>query len=687
MAPSPFRSTAVVCSIVTASLGFGLLTPTVATAAAPTPASASSSAPTRADDALIPSLPVDPKIPAAQVVSIQDTTVGSRAVMGFAGSDWVYLLDGDTVVSAWPGGAGVFTLRALDKYSDRILDIVRVHVAADGKKTRTERTPLPRTLHVDGLEETNQFVPGTQEFAGTAAAGATITATDADDTVLFTTKASDARSAAGSWNAEADFDAKRRTITFTQTLPDGQSTVINAVRFTPQTGDTPNAPEVGPADRRLDGDFTVWGEADANATKVEVRDAHGTLITETPVVEERFVTVVPQKYLGTTVEVVAIAADGSESKPSSAELQPLPVDEDVAMPALKEVIVHPNGKIQLIGEREKSPGVQVLDGDRVVASFQRDQNGWSFTIGPEYTGQQLDLVNLDFDGQRYAATSERLALPRLLAVDGLAEENTYVPGEREFRGLAEAGATVVAKDKDGTELFRAQAKQTRSGVAEWTAKADLSSRNGYDVTFTQTTADGRVSVMKNISFTPQSEEVQPLEPVTVHTETITPGVVNKFAGTATPNASIRVLNAWGTQIVPGTITADAEGTWSFERVVSKGATTFDFAIEQTSDGRSETSRLFRLQAAPSVREVSVTTTSVSAGTVNTFRGTATPNASIRVLNAWGTQIVPGTITADAEGTWTFERVVSKGATKFDFAIEQTVAGVADTSRVFSIHAS
>ena len=84
--------------------------------------------------------------------------------------------------------------------------------------------------------------------------------------------------------------------------------------------------------------------------------------------------------------------------------------------------------------------------------------------------------------------------------------------------------------------------------------------------------------------------------MTVTTKTVTAGVSNHIAGTATPGATFRVLNPSGTQIVPGTHRVTADGTWSFDRVVSKGATKLDIVIEQTVNGTPKKSGTFSLAA-------------------------------------------------------------------------------------------
>ncbi|PZE34664.1 hypothetical protein DEJ21_12675 [Curtobacterium sp. MCSS17_006] len=171
-------------------------------------------------------------------------------------------------------------------------------------------------------------------------------------------------------------------------------------------------------------------------------------------------------------------------------------------------------------------------------------------------------------------------------------------------------------------------------------------------------------------------------------ETVTPGVVNRIAGTGEPGASYRVLNASGTQIVPGTLKVDGEGNWSFERVVTSGATKFEFVIEQTKGEQGpERSELFSLATNDGFAPIELTTRAVDPGSANTFEGTGPAGATLTVLNASGTQIVPDTVTVSPEGDWSFERVVSRGATKFDFKLAVSVSGSEYTTSLFTVYAN
>ncbi|WP_412169108.1 hypothetical protein ACLUS2_015730 [Curtobacterium flaccumfaciens pv. flaccumfaciens] len=682
MASTSFRSAAVVCGVLTASLGFGLLTPAVATAATTTPAAASSSDSTAQEaNPDFYSIPVDPSLEAPRFSIDWSTPWSSRIVGGTAGGDDVWLVSGNQVYDR--STSGVFFLVVQDRHKDEPLEAIRVHTAADGTQTRGERTPIPRTIKIDGLQQQNTFTPGTTHFAGSATAGATIVAKDTTSgTTLFTTEVSGARNGTGTWSADADLADADHVITLTQTTTDGRTNELRDVRFSPAASDAPTAPTLQTTERRLDGSFVLTGKYDDSVDSVVVQDAAGATIADATLTETGYVARIPQERIGSTVYVVAKTADGTPSSRTAAPLAQLPTDASVPKPTLRSVYVHTDGRVQVVGEPDGAPGLWILDGDRVIDGFSRSDL-WSYVIRAQETGKQLEIANLGFDGQGFSSLSERVALPRLLQVDGITDDNTYKPGARAFEGTAEAGATITATDQRGRELFKTPVTGARSGVGTWKASAALTSTAGYELTFTQTTTDGRTSVMRNIAF---EAEAQTIAPLTVTTKTVTAGVSNHIAGTATPGATFRVLNPSGTQIVPGTHQVAADGSWSFDRVVSKGAAKLDIVIEQTVNGTPKKSGTFSL-AASAERNVTVTTKTVTAGVSNHIAGTATPGATFRVLNPSGTQIVPGTHQVTADGTWSFDRVVSKGATKLDIVIEQTVTGTPKKSGTFSLAAS
>jgi hypothetical protein len=168
---------------------------------------------------------------------------------------------------------------------------------------------------------------------------------------------------------------------------------------------------------------------------------------------------------------------------------------------------------------------------------------------------------------------------------------------------------------------------------------------------------------------------------------VTPGVENTFRGTAEPGATYEVLNVSGNPLVPGPLTVDADGNWTFDRVISTGATSFRFMIRQTKDGQVETSELFVIAANSGFAPVTVTNKSVRPGEVNTFTGTGPATATFQVLNASGNVIVPGRHDIDADGNWSFDRAVSAGELRFGFKLRVSVDGATYTTRLFELPAN
>jgi hypothetical protein len=264
------------------------------------------------------------------------------------------------------------------------------------------------------------------------------------------------------------------------------------------------------------------------------------------------------------------------------------------------------------------------------------------------------------------------------------EDYEHTGGPLEMNGKGQTGSTIIITEKDKPAQIIGTTPVLANGT--WSLETAHLDASEHTLVATQK-SKGQNTTTAEITINPGvSNELAPVSldgPATV-----TPGKENTFTGKATPGAAYTVVNAAGTQIVPGTLTVNDEGHWVFKRVVSNGATKFDFKIKQSKGNLIGESQLFSIKAATSqLAPITVATTSVNPGKSNTFTGTGEPGASYRVLNASGTQIVPGNLTIDAAGKWSFERVVSTGATKLDFKIEQSKGGVTTTSGIFSIKAA
>jgi len=671
MAPTTFRSAAVVCGVLTASLGFGLLTPAVATAATTTPAAASSSDSTAQEaNPDFDSLPVDPSLTAPKFHQDWSTPFGSRVVVGDAGGDDVWLVIGNTAYDRSTGG-GLFFLNVQDRHQDAGLEVIRVHTAADGTQTRGERIPMPRSIRVDGLQEQNTFTPGNTHFAGSATAGATIVAKDTTSgATLFTTDVSGARNGTGTWSADADLADTDHVITLTQTTTDGRTNELRDVRFSPAASDGPTAPTLQTTERRLDGSFVLTGKYDDAVDSVVVQDAAGATIADATLEETSYIARVPQDRLGSTVYVVAKAADGTPSSRTAAPLAQLPTDASVPKPTVSSVYVHTDGRVQVVGEPDGAAALWILDGDRVVAGVGHNEI-WSYVIRAQETGKQLEIANVGFDGKGFSSLSERVALPRLLQVDGLANDNTYTPGARAFAGTAEAGATITATDQRGQRLFETKAGGARSGVGTWDATADLTSKDGYEVTFTQTTTDGRSSVMRNIAFTTEDDAVAPIAVTSPGMNGTATGPRPTFTGTGQAGSTIEIR---GTSRVVATAEVNTDGKWTATSSIDLGRGSYALTAKQTTTGNATSEAPVRFSITATAAPLTVTSPGLNGtatGPRPTFTGTGQAGSTIEIR---GTSRVVATAEVNADGKWSVASNIDLGRGSYALTAKQTTPG-------------
>ncbi|MEK0170093.1 hypothetical protein WMN62_01275, partial [Curtobacterium citreum] len=437
---------------------------------------------------------IDPSVDAPVVRTIDTEANGTQRMQGMAGTDRVEVLDGDVVVSVWPGGGGLFMIAVGEQFRDTELTIAAVRMV-DGEPHRSVPVVLPRTLQVDGLTSSSTtFTPGTHEFRGTATAGATITATDAEGEELFSTEVPSTRAASGPWSAEADLTDAEHTVTFTQTAPSGITTRMQDIAYVPSEV---AAPTIDNLDRSVSGEYIIRGTSNGARTGTAV----ATVGTDEYTVQFRnglFSVVVPESRIGQTAQVVT-RTDAGESAAVPVVLAAAEQDDAIPAPTVRDIVNTPDGRILVNGQRSAPGHIWFLHGDRVVAGTVPD-GIFSFFIGKQYTGEQIDMVTMQ-EGR----ISDRVALPRLLSVDGVTSEaNVFVPGEHAFSGTAQAGSTVVASDADGNRLFEATADGSRSGLGTWSASADLPDSD-LAVTFTQTTPDGRTSSMPDVAFTTEDD--------------------------------------------------------------------------------------------------------------------------------------------------------------------------------------
>ncbi|TDN41682.1 hypothetical protein EDF64_1161, partial [Curtobacterium flaccumfaciens] len=274
----------------------------------------------------------------------------------------------------------------------------------------------------------------------------------------------------------------------------------------PTTSATPSTPATTAVDapdqqdvfRNVAGEFRLRGLAPGAEKVVAQHDGVDIAEAQTLFARKAYTVVVPLSAAGSTIELIAVAADGSRSAATQVALPETTVDPSLTKPEIEKVWSFPNGRQRITPAAQVDANtVWLLDGDRVIEAHRQGVAFPFFEAPADIADKPLDLVQFGPDGR----ISERTPVPRPIQVDGLGETNVYTPGTKDFAGTAESGATIIATDQDGDELFREQATTARNGIGSWRGTADLTAKDGYEVTFTQTTTDGRTSTMENIAFT------------------------------------------------------------------------------------------------------------------------------------------------------------------------------------------
>lgn len=605
----------------------------------------------------------DPSIPAPVVQMIRTDPIGTQWMLGNAGTDRVEVLDGDTVISAWPAGGGLFQIAVGEQYRDTELTIVAERIV-DGEARRSVPVVLPRTLQVEGLTTSSTtFTPGAHEFRGTATAGATITATDADGTPLFEAEVPATKAASGSWSATVDLTDAKHTVTFTQTAPSGITTRMQGIEYVPaETGDVAS-PELEQVDRGVDGAYLLRGTASGAVVATVGADEYTGEVRD-----GSFTVRIPASHVGATAQVVASTDEGT-SAPVSVELPAAEQDDDIAAPSVRDVFNLPGGQIMVTGDSHAPGAIWFLHGDRVVAGTLPD-GGFSYSISSEFTDEQLDMVTM-----QSGKISERVRLPRLLSVDGVtAGENTFVPGAHEFSGRAEAGSTVVARDADGHELFKTEATGAKSGVGTWSASTDLPASD-LEVTFTQTTPDGKTSTMRNIAFT--AEDAAPVTPVAVTGPVEGSTVTTKrpvFTGTGAAGAAV-VVRGSSREVAKTTVQED--GTWSVPADFDLGNGDYRLLAVQTPAGGGAATVadiVFTVRHAVAPVVPFAVTGPAEGSTVTSkrpvFTGTGAEGATI-VVKGTSRQVASATVEG---GTWSVPADFDLGDNTYRLTVVQTPAG-------------
>ncbi|KAB7776127.1 Ig-like domain-containing protein [Xanthomonas sp. LMG 12460] len=367
-------------------------------------------------------------------------------------------------------------------------------------------------------------------IVGTAEAGATVTVTDGNGTLIGQTTAD----GAGNWS-----------VTPGAALPDG--TVVNVVA-TDATGNVsppatttvdalaPAAPVLQPSNGTA-----IVGTAEAGAT-VTVTDGNGNLIGQTTADGAGNWSVTPGAALpdGTVVNAVATDAAGNASPPASATV-------DALAPAAP--VLQPSNGTAIVGTAEAGATVTVTDGNgNLIGQTTADGAGnWSVTPGTALpNGTVVNAVATDAAGNA--------SPPASTTVDALAPAAPVLQPSNgtAIVGTAEAGATVTGTDGNGTLI----GQTTADGAGNWSVTPGTALPNGTVVNAVATDAAGNVSP-------PATTTVDALAPAAPLVTISLDGSL--LTGTAEANAQLRVV-VNGDTANPLLIQADGNGAFSLPLV-------------------------------------------------------------------------------------------------------------------------
>lgn len=276
--------------------------------------------------------------------------------------------------------------------------------------------------------------------------------------------------------------------------------------------------------------------------------------------------------------------------------------------------------------------------------------------------------------------------PVVLLTPGIG--STVTEARPTFSGTGENGATI--------EVVEGDSVIARGIVADgqWTLRPNVDLASGVHEGRVVQSIAGAAHTSAPFSFTRQlPDETKQLvverpaqggEYVVEDNGTATP----VFSGTATPGADVQVRTAWGDNV--GSTQADAGGRWSitWNKALAPSRYVGGSTIQSIGGQRiDQVSYSFSVVHGTQIRQLIVATPAVG-GEIEVdqsglarpvFAGTATPNADIRIVTAWGDLV--GSTQADATGAWslTWSKALQPGTYRGGNTI-QTVNGV-DVGRV------
>ncbi|TCK65419.1 Ig-like domain-containing protein [Curtobacterium sp. PhB136] len=288
------------------------------------------------------------------------------------------------------------------------------------------------------------------------------------------------------------------------------------------------------------------------------------------------------------------------------------------------------------------------NGDEIDSQAVSDGK-YSFSVTAPGSGVQTFKVSQTTDGVESPQKDAGLDYGNAVAITGPAT-GSVTPGDVTVTGTGVSGSKVTITGGAKTVTTTVGTDNTFSAPVEIAPSSSItnitvSQQSKGNLTTTaavKVTADGKQEATGTAITGPADGVYEPMKTTTV-------------TGTATPYAKVVITNQWNVSIA--TVTADKDGTWSFDRVYGPAAEYQLTATQTRLDGSGSKSAAFALAPLGSFKNLTIDNeapATYTAGKDYTFTGTATPGATITATNQWGTKVFE-TRANQSNGTWTSAR--------------------------------
>ncbi|WP_176493873.1 Ig-like domain-containing protein, partial [Cobetia sp. 5-25-4-2] len=556
-------------------------------------------------------------------------------------------------------------------------------------------------------DSTNDATP---TLTGSAEIGSTVTVTHNGEVIGTSTADSN-----GTWSFTPGTEFADGEHVFSVTATDEAGNVSAPSGEFTLTVDTtaPDAPILSETDGETANGSTVNGSAEAGGT-VEITDVDGVVLGTGTVADDGTfsITLSPKQDAGTELTATVTDAAGNESAASAALT--VPEDADVTAPNTPTIasatddVEAVTGTLAsgdstndatptLTGSAEIGSTVTVTHNGEVIGTSTADSNGtWSFTPETDFADGEhvFSVTATDAAGNESAPSADFTLTVDTVAPDApvLAETDGETANGSTVNGSAEAGGTVEITNGDGDLLGSGTVADDGTFSITLSPKQEV----GTELTATVTDAAGNESAVSDTLVVPEDADVtapnaptiaSATDDVEAVTGTLASGdstndATPPLTGSAEAGSTVTITHN-GEEIA--TVTADANGTWSFTPATdfADGEHVFSVTATDAAGNVSAASADFTLTVDTTAPDAPVLTeTDGETANGSTVNGSAEAGGTVEISNGDGDLLGSGTVADDGTFSVTLSPKQEAGteltATVTDAAGNESAASAALT---------